>query len=123
MGEDIKTIGNGTRTERGSSRIDAAKQQRAEEVMSSRKFKSAITRAHNYTEDNYHGEARKTIATAFGYSDLADGYKQINKEHNATGNLGKDLYDRRNRLDNEMEKRIRKDYGEKGIKAYNRGLS
>ena len=123
MGEDVKTIGSGSRKREGSNRLSAQQQQKADALMSSRKFKSAITRAHNQTDNNYHGEARRTISKAFGYNDLADSYQKVINAHDEAGYLTKELLDRRNELDNELEKRIKKNFGENGIRAYNRGLS
>ena len=122
MGEGVSTVSKGSRS-RGSERIQNASPSAGSVDLDSRKFKSAVTRAHNYTDDNFHGEARMTLARAFGYNDLEKQYRQINKEHDDVGYLNQDLSDRRNKLDDEMEKRIKKQYGDKGIKAYNRGLS
>ena len=120
MGEYVDTTRGGERkSSRGSERIGAT----PKADINSRKFKSAVTRAHNYTQDNFHGEASATMAKAFGYNDIADGLKQINKEHNQMGYLGGDLGERRNRLEDELEKRVKKDYGAKGIAAWNRAKS
>ena len=127
MGEGVSTTSTKSRQRSGSerinSRVEQPKQTSGTVDMSSRKFKSAITRAHNYTDDNFHGEARQTVAKAFGYNDLADRYKKVNAEHEKAGSLTPRLAERRNALDDELENRIRRDYGEDGIRQYNRGLS
>lgn len=127
MGEGVSTTSTKSRQRSGSERINSRAEQPRQTSgmvdMNSRKFKSAITRAHNYTDDNFHGEARQTVAKAFGYNDLADRYKQINKEHDEEGSLTPRLYERRKAADDELEKRIRRDYGEDGIRQYSRGLS
>ena len=126
MGEGVSTISTKSRQRSGSERISRVNQTRQTSGavdMNSRKFKSAITRAHNYTDENFHGEARQTVAKAFGYNDLADRYKKVNAEHEKVGSLTPSLSERRNSIDDELEKRIRRDYGEDGIRQYNRGLS
>lgn len=127
MGEGVSTTSTKSRQRSGSERINSRAEQPRQTSgtvdMNSRKFKSAITRAHNYTDDNFHGEARQMVAKAFGYNDLADRYKQINKEHEEVGSLTPRLYERRKAADDELEKRIRRDYGEDGIRQYSRGLS
>ena len=127
MGEGVSTTSMKSRQRSGSERINSRAEQPRQTSgmvdMSSRKFKSAITRAHNYTDDNFHGEARQTVAKAFGYNDLADRYKKVNDEHERAGSLTPRLAERRNALDDELENRIRRDYGEDGIRQYNRGLS
>lgn len=127
MGEGISTTTTKSRQRSGSERINSRdnqpKQTSGAVDMNSRKFKSAITRAHNYTDDNFHGEARQTVAKAFGYNDLADRYKKVNDEHEEVGSLTPRLAERRNALDDELEKRIRRDYGDEGIRQYIRGLS
>lgn len=125
MGEGIKTIGTGTRTQRGSERLEAQKpSQRTSGVdMSSRKFKTAITRAHNYTDDNDHNRARATVSKAFGYNDLDKNYRDIERNWERAGSMTPELINRRNTYDDELERRIRRDYGDRGLKAYQRGLS
>ena len=91
--------------------------------MDSRKFKTAITKAHNYTQDNFHQVASATAAKAFGYTDIEKGFRDIEKEHDRVGYLSNDLSKRVDALEKEIEERIRRDYGEKGIKAWYRAKS
>lgn len=121
MGEYVDTNKGGERqTPRGSERI--SKEKPSVDV-NSRSFKRAVTRAHNYTEDNYHSLASATMAKAFGYNDMEKEYRDIEKRHIRAGSLTPELYERRNKADNEMEKRIKRDFGEQGIRAWNRGKS
>ena len=152
MGEGVSTINKGARQERGSDNIgtgfaDAVRKAQAESQarreaadkkvqdtnkspkptqvadMDSRKFKSAITRAHNYTDDNFHQVASATAAKAFGYTDIEKEFRQIEKEHDRAGYLTPALGKRVREWEDEIEARIRRDYGEKGIKAWNRAKS
>ena len=134
MGEGISTTTTKSRQRSGSERINSrADQQRqmsspAPTVLAdlnSRKFKSAITRAHNYTDDNFHQVASATAAKAFGYNDIEKEFRQIEKEHEEAGSLSavRNGRERVNALEREIEARIRRDYGEEGIRAWNRAKS
>ena len=93
--------------------------------MNSRSFKSAVTRAHNYTQDNFHQVASATMAKAFGYPDIEKGFRDIERDHERYGSLSgvPNGIERRNKLESELEKRIKRDYGQAGIDAWNRGKS
>ena len=117
MGEYVDTTKGGERkTERSSGRLTT----KTKVDMNSRSFKSAVTRAARYTDDNYHSLAGATMAKAFGYNDMEKEYSDIEKRHVRAGSLTQELYERRNKADNEMEKRIKRDYGEQGIRAWNK---
>lgn len=120
MGEGIVTNTASRKTQRTST-LERSKSSRVD--IDSRKFKSAVTRAHNYTEDNYHQVASATMAKAFGYSDIEKGFRDIEKEHERVGSLTPKLAERVRKLESQIEERIRRDYGEKGIRAWNRGKS
>lgn len=140
MGEGISTITKGSRRERGTGFFDAARKAAAERKvqntesspkptqmadLNSRKFKSAITRAHNYTDDNFHQVASATAAKAFGYPDIEKGFRQIEKEHEKAGSLSgvKNGIERRDALEAELETRIKRDYGKRGLEAWHRAKS
>ena len=93
--------------------------------MNSRSFKSAVTRASNYTQDNYHQVASATMAKAFGYPDIEKGFRDIERDQMRYGSLSgvpRGL-ERRDALEKELEKRVKRDYGSAGISAWNRGKS
>ena len=119
MGEGVNTIRSGQRT-RSTASIERNSTPKVD--MNSRKFKSATTRAERLTDWNNHGEASMTVAKAFGYNDLADKYKAINKEHERVGSLTPDLYQQRNAVDSDLRKRVERDYGEEGLRHYRRAL-
>ena len=112
MGEGINVIGRISRT-RGSERL-----QKTKADLNSRAFKSAVTRAARMTDENYVTLASATMARAFGYKDIEKKYRQIEKEHFKAGNLTLSLQERRRSLDATTEKRIKKDYGDAGMKAW-----
>ena len=117
MGEYVDTTRGGERkSSRGSERIGAT--QKAD--INSRKFKSAVTRAARYTDENDHTLASATMARAFGYKDMEKRYRDIERQHLRAGNLTPELSEQRRNADSEMEKRIKRDYGDKGISAWNK---
>ena len=105
------------RTERTSERLSAS---RAKVDINSRSFKSAVTRAARYTDENDHTLASATMARAFGYKDMEKRYRDIERQHLRAGNLTPELSEQRRNADSEMEKRIKRDYGDKGISAWNK---
>ena len=105
------------RTERTSERLSSS---RAKVDINSRSFKSAVTRAARYTDENDHTLASATMARAFGYKDMEKRYRDIERQHLRAGNLTPELSEQRRNADSEMEKRIKRDYGDKGISAWNK---
>lgn len=105
------------RTERTSERLSAS---RTKVDINSRSFKSAVTRAARYTDENDHTLASATMARAFGYKDLEKEYRGIEKQHLREGYLTQELSERRNAANKEIEKRIKRDYGEQGMRAWNK---
>ena len=82
----------------------------------------AVTKAYRLTDRNDHTEARKTFAKLFKYDDLAKRYDEVEKLHMEAGHLTKDLSDMRNAIDETLEARIKKDYGEDVLRQVYRGL-
>ena len=141
MGEGVSTTPSKSRQRSGSQRISSSQRinnryqttNRTQESpapttmadLNSRKFKAAVTRAHNYTDDNFHQVASATMAKAFGYPDIEKEFRQIEKEHESAGSLSavRNGRERVRALEDEIEKRIRRDYGDAGIRAWSKGKS
>ena len=64
------------------------------------------------TSRNNHGKVRVSIAKHFGYKDLEDDFKTINKVHKAQNGLTYEQFMERNRLLNVMLERIKEEHGE-----------
>lgn len=82
----------------------------------------AIRRAADQTNWNDHTGARRTIAKFFKYDDLVKRYDEVSKLHEEAGYLTSDLRDVREAIDETMDFRIRRDYGEDVLKRINRGF-
>lgn len=112
MGEPSRKI------EQGAS-VSASASQR---VLNPRAFTRAVNRAIRQTDENYHTEALQTFTRHFKYNDLTKELNQIHKEHLAAGSLTQDLWERRSRVMNELENRVRRDYGEDVLRRVRQGL-
>lgn len=119
MGEGI-VLQNGSRK---TGRTSTLERPRQTVDLDSRKFRSAVSRAQRQTDNNDHGGASVTMAKAFGYNDIADKLNKVNKEHAKVGYLRNDLFERRNKLESELEERIEKNYGARGLDAWIKGKS
>lgn len=82
----------------------------------------AVTKAYRLTDENQHTEARRTFAKLFKYDDLVKRYDDLNKEHLKAGHLTSELRDVRQAIDETMEARIKRDYGEDTLRQIRRGL-
>ena len=95
---------------KGSSKANAENAVR--KTLKESSLRSAIRRWDRMTDENEHSKVRVSISKYFGYDDLHKSYSDIYKEHERAGRLTHDLYERRSSLDDELRKRLTRDYGE-----------
>ena len=111
MGENINTVSTGQRTKRKSARIE--NQNRPEKPKLNRSgMNNALRRAHEYTNDNYDYEASRTMAGFFKYDDLKKSYNALIKEYEKRDGTTLTMDKKQKKLDEELFKRIARDYGD-----------
>ena len=82
----------------------------------------AVKKAYDLTNWNDHTGARRTMAKFFKYDDLVKRYDEVSKLHEEAGSLTSELRDVRDAIDETMDFRIRRDYGEDVLKQVYKGL-
>ncbi len=81
-----------------------------------------LRRVERLTDENYHGEALRTVSNHFHYDDLTEEFVNINRAHFQARGLTQELYERRMRAMNDLFSRIRRDYGDQVYNRVHRAL-